>query len=106
RAFFEGLADPERPVAVNEQGTWLDPRRAQTHMAAAFRKAGLCGVAGQPDPTSHNLRFFWTSHLLNDLKQPVTVVSRLAGHSQISTTLAYYSEASMANLEEAMAAID
>jgi integrase len=102
RSFLRGRGNTSGPLTKNGDDGWLDPRKAQTLVTKAFRDAGLCDVPGKPDPTSHNLRFFWTSHLLNDLKQPVTVVSRLAGHSQISTTLSYYSEATMSNMEEAM----
>ncbi|MCW5943848.1 MAG: site-specific integrase [Fimbriimonadaceae bacterium] len=94
------------PVVRNGLGGWLEPRTAQTVLARAFRKAGLCGVPGQPDPTSHSLRFFFISYLLNDRGVPVTVVSRLAGHADVSTTLRFYSEATEENMRDAMAAFD
>ncbi|MCW5941040.1 MAG: site-specific integrase [Fimbriimonadaceae bacterium] len=103
---FAATLKPKQPVVRTVEGGWMEPRRGQRELRAAFEKAGLCGVPGQPDPTSHSLRFFWTSHLLNDLKVPVTVVSRLAGHAQIQTTLTYYSEATEGNLKDAMALIE
>ncbi|MCW5941112.1 MAG: site-specific integrase [Fimbriimonadaceae bacterium] len=104
RRFVTSLDDG--PVVRNGLGGWLEPRAAQTSLARAFERAGLCGVPGQPDPTSHDLRFHFVSHLLNDRRVPVTVVSRLAGHADVSTTLRYYSEATDENLRDAMACFD
>ena len=101
------LQQPEGvPLARNEKDGWMEPRRAQELFAEAARKAGLCGKQNLPDPTSHDLRFHWTSRLLNDLNVPVTVVSRLCGHANIETTLKHYSEATSANLADAMSRID
>jgi integrase len=94
------------PFTRNEKDGWLEPRRAQELFSEAAKKAGLCGKPNLPDPTSHDLRFHWTSRLLNDLKVPVTVVSRLCGHANIETTLKHYSEATLANLADAMALLD
>jgi integrase len=99
-AYVSGLG--EGPIAANGMGGWMDPRNAHRVLRRAFESAGLCGQPGLPDPSSHDLRFSWISYLLNDCKVPVTVVSRLAGHSDIGTTLRYYSEASEENLVQAM----
>ena len=92
----------DRPFAHNVRGTWLDPRKAQTLFREAFEKAKLVRQRGKADPTTHSLRFTFISHLLNDLKQPPSVVQQLAGHSGIAVTLGYYSRATMENLSEAM----
>ena len=74
RQFIAPLAGTDTPLTKNEDGGFLDPRKAQELVRRALVSAGLCDRQGQPNPTSHSLRYYWTSRLLNDLKVPITDV--------------------------------
>ena len=96
--FIEGwTGEPNQPFTKNEIGQWIEPRRAYDYWTDIVdeSKIGL-------NPTFHDLRRSFVSHLLNDLAIPPTTVQTLAGHANISTTLSYYSKASQDNLLDAM----
>jgi integrase len=39
--------------------------------------------------TLHSLRHHFISHLVNNLREPITVAAQLAGHTKIETTMKY-----------------
>ena len=45
--------------------------------------------AGLENGTLHSLRHCFISHLVNDLREPITFAAELAGHAKVETTMKY-----------------
>ena len=69
-----------------ESDRFFDPA-TPTSWSRRFRKARIRG--GVEKGTLHSLRHCFISHLVNDLREPITVAAELAGHSKIETTMKY-----------------
>ena len=83
-------------ICPGKEGGWIDPDNVKNRLGKIAIEVGLAGVS------SHSLRHTWISRLLNDHLVQATVVRDLAGHSNISTTLNYYSHSSDSQLRDAM----
>jgi integrase len=86
----------DRLLCPNQDGGWIDPDNVKNRLSAAARSAGYPGIS------SHVLRHTWISRLLNEHRVPHTVVRDLAGHTNIATTLKYYSHSSDEQLRSAI----
>jgi integrase len=83
-------------ICMGKEGNMMDPDNVGWRMSQFVRPLGF------PEFSSHAFRHSFISFLLNDQGVPATVVRDLAGHTNINTTLGYYSHSTDAQLKKAM----
>lgn len=69
-----------------KNGMPFEHKKASEYMRAIVEKAGL----DDPQPTHHSLRGSYLTYLANELGAKPHDLMRLAGHSDVNTTLKYY----------------
>jgi integrase len=86
-----GLASAEQLVFTSATGKPLNRHNIRNKgVVAAAKKAGL--LDGQQTVTTHDFRRTFISHLIVGLGLDPVRVSRIAGHSNVSTTLNVYAD--------------
>lgn len=95
-------------VVSNGQGKPLEPSRLRGVFDDCAAVAGLWGCQDThgnplPEPTFHDLRSTFISHMANVVNVPLSTLMKLAGHANVEITLQFYARASEIDLREAMA---
>lgn len=93
------VAGKDGLICAGRAGGHLEVDNAGARMSREIRDMGYPGFR------SHDFRHSFISYLLNEARVPATTVKTIVGHSDIKTTLNYYSHASEGQLKAAMDAL-
>jgi len=82
--------DDAATLVATEVGGLYEPRNAQRAFKALVRSLAEKKKIAEPLPTTHSMRSWRLSHWANVTGLPASHLMRLAGHSNIETTMRYY----------------
>jgi site-specific recombinase XerD len=95
----QGTINPDAYVFATRTGRPLDSRNVTQDLQAALARAGL------PRQRFHDLRHLYATLMLEDGEE-LAVISRMLGHSDISTTANVYAHLTPAMQERSAARMD